>query len=186
MPNVEQARATIGDLSETPGKAELIDGRIVQRMPTGFEPNRVASNVFVSLREYVKRVGGGVAVNDNLAFVVPELSSGRESFSPDAGFYAGPLPVNRMRFIGGAPTFAVEVRSESDYGPAAEAEIAAKRADYFEAGTKTVWDVDVLGKLVHVYRFDRPAAQTTYRGGDVADAEPAVPGWTMAVVEVFA
>ena len=47
-----------------------------------------------------------------------------------------------MRFIEGPPTFAVEVRSENDYGPAAEREMAAKRADYFEAGTLVVWDVD--------------------------------------------
>ena len=47
-----------------------------------------------------------------------------------------------MRFVAGPPTFAVEVRSENDYGPSAEREMAAKRADYFEAGTRVVWDVD--------------------------------------------
>jgi hypothetical protein len=40
-----------------------------------------------------------------------------------------------MRFIEGPPTFAVEVRCENDYGPSADDEYAAKRADYFEAGT---------------------------------------------------
>jgi hypothetical protein len=35
----------------------------------------------------------------------------------------------------------VEVRSEGDYGPRAEQELARKRADYFEAGTRAVWDV---------------------------------------------
>ena len=39
-----------------------------------------------------------------------------------------------MRFIEGPPTLAVEVRSENDYGDAAEREMAAKRADYFAAG----------------------------------------------------
>src|SRR3989442_1741661 len=46
-----------------------------------------------------------------------------------------------MGFIQGPPTFAVEVRSESDYGPAADAQVGAKRADYFLAGTLVVWDV---------------------------------------------
>ena len=58
-----------------------------------------------------------------------------------------------------APVFAVEVRSEGDYGPAAEREMAAKRADYFAAGTKVVWDVDLLSDdVVRVYRADSPEA----------------------------
>jgi Uma2 family endonuclease len=67
--------------------------------------------------------------------VVP---SGRESFSPDASFYDGPMPADEMRFIEGAPTLAVEVRSENAYGDAAEAELADKRADCFQAGTAAV------------------------------------------------
>jgi Uma2 family endonuclease len=91
-----------------------------------------------------------------------------------------------MRFIEGAPTFAAEVRSESDYGPAAEAEMAAKRADYFLAGTLVVWDVDPLEDLIHVYRAEDPSRPTTYRRGEVAEAEPAVPGWRVPVNDVFA
>ena len=39
-----------------------------------------------------------------------------------------------MKFVQGAPVFAAEVRSEGDYGEAAERAMAAKRADYFAAG----------------------------------------------------
>jgi Uma2 family endonuclease len=91
-----------------------------------------------------------------------------------------------MRFIEGLPTFAVEVRSESDYGPAAEAEMAAKRADYFEAGTKAVWDVDPMANLVHVYRPDAANQPVTFGPGQIADSEPAVPGWRLAVDAIFA
>jgi Uma2 family endonuclease len=121
-----------------------------------------------------------------MGFAVPELPSGRESFSPDAAYYLGVLPVNPMRFIDGAPTFAVEVRSENDYGPAAERDMADKRDDYFTAGTLVVWDVDPEAETVAVYRADAPTAPTLFRIGDTADAEPAVPGWRMAVDEVFA
>ena len=55
-----------------------------------------------------------------------------------------------MRFIEGAPTFAVEVRSENDYGPAAEVALAEKREDYFAAGTTVVWDVDPVAGTVAV------------------------------------
>jgi Uma2 family endonuclease len=82
--------------------------------------------------------------------------------------------------------FAVEIRSENDYGPAAEREMAAKRADYFAAGTLVVWDVDLLGdETVRVFRSSDPENPTVYRRGVDAEAEPAVPAWTMPVDELF-
>jgi Uma2 family endonuclease len=160
MTTVGETRASIEDLYHIPQKAELIGGRIVSSMPTGFLPNLVASNIFISLRGYQKQVGGGVACNDNLRFVVPELSSGRESFCPDAAYFRGELPENRMGFVEGAPTLAIEVRCEGDYGPTGEAEMAAKRADYFEAGTLVVWDVDPLAEQIHGYRLSIPTIPT--------------------------
>jgi len=185
MASVGHKRATIDDLSRTEGKAELIGGRIVRLMPTGFLPHQIGLNITLSLKLHEKRIGGGIACGDNLGFVVPMLPSGRESFCPDAAFYSGALPSNRMRFIEGAPTFAVEVRSENDYGPAADADLAAKRADYFAAGTRVVWDVDPKAEQIHVYRADDPSSPTTYTRGETAEAEPAVPGWRIAVDEVF-
>src|SRR5260370_30893602 len=139
MPIVAPPRATLDDLYRTEGKAELIGGRIVHSMPTGFAGSLIAGNVYASLRDYAKKSAKGWAFTDSMGFAVRELSSGRESFSPDAAYYMGPSPSNRMRFVMGAPTLAVEVRSESDYGPAAEQEIAAKRRDYFEAGNLLGW-----------------------------------------------
>src|SRR5262249_17309491 len=119
-------------------------GRIVRFMATGYRPNRVAGRIYRSLDDYADAAGRGVACTDNIGFAIPELPSGRESFAPDASYYDGPLPANLMRFIEGPPTLGVEVRSESDYTPAAEIEMADKRADYFAAGTQVVWDVDPL------------------------------------------
>src|SRR5712691_4345126 len=61
---------------------------------------------------------------------------------PVAALYTGDW--TGMKFFEGAPVFAVEVRSEGDYGPAAEKAMAKKRADYFAAGSLIVWDVDLL------------------------------------------
>jgi Uma2 family endonuclease len=185
MANVGQARETLEDLYRTPGKAELIDGRIVHYMPTGHRPNQVAFAIAISLRGYARQTGRGVACTDNMGFAVPELPSGRESFCPDAAYYTGVLPANSMRFVEGAPALAVEVRSENDYGPAAEADLAAKRDDYFAAGTAVVWDVDPVAECIHVYRSGDPVHPTTYHRGQLAEAEPAAPGWQIAVDEVF-
>ena len=64
--------------------------------------------------------------------------------------------------------------------------MAEKRADYFAAGTKVVWDVDLLGQdVVRVYRSESPDAPAVYRRGETAEAEPAVPGWKFSVDEMF-
>src|SRR4051794_15625652 len=178
-------RATLDDLYRTEGKAELIGGRIVQYMATGIRPSEVASNIFVSLRQYARQTGRGRAFNDNLGYAIPQLLSGRESFSPDASYYDGPFPANRMRFVEGPPTFAVEVRSENDYGPPPEAEIAAKRADYFAPRAQIVWGGDPLAETVTAYSATSPTQLTVYRIGDTANEEPAVPGWRLAVRDLF-
>jgi Uma2 family endonuclease len=183
---VGQTRSTLDDLYNTPEKAELIGGRIVTQMSTGMRPSEVASNIYVSIRVHAKKTKKGRAFNDNLGYAIPELASGRESFCPDASYYDGPLPQNLMRFIEGTPGFAAEVRSENDYGALAELEMEAKRVDYFQAGTKVVWDVDPIAETIAVYRASAPDQPTTFRRGETADAEPAVPGWRISVDEVFA
>jgi hypothetical protein len=46
--------------------------------------------------------------------------------------------------------------------------------------------VDVLREgWIRVYRADDPENPTIYRRGEVAEAEPAVPGWRMPVDELF-
>ena len=179
---VQRTRATIDDLFTVRGKAELVHGEVVEMAPTGGIPGHAAGEVFASLRAYSRRTGTGWAITDNQAFRV-HLPN-RESFSPDAAFWTGPPPT--MKYYDGAPAFAVEVRSEGDYGRQAEEAMAAKRADYFAAGTLVVWDVDLLAPdVVRVYRHDRLAEPTIYRRGEAAEAEPAVPGWRMPVDDLF-
>jgi len=178
-----KVRATVEDLYNVPedGKAELIDGELVRFMPTGGIPSRASSRIWRSLDDYEQAHDRGHAVADNAGFLV-KLPR-RESFSPDAAWWIGDLT---MRFFEGAPAFAAEVRSENDYGEAAEQEMAKKRADYFAAGTLVVWDVDLLSdEVVRVYREADNKPPTIYRRGEIAEAEPAVPGWRMSVDDLF-
>ena len=178
-----KSEATVEDLYLAPGKAEIVNGEIVLMSPTGDMPGSAAGEVFASLREYSRGAGCGRAYTDNVGFVV-NLPH-RRSFSPDASFYIGPR--SRGKFLQGALTFAVEVRSEGDYGREAEKEMAQKRADYFAAGTLVVWDADVLrSEEVRKYTADDPENPVVFRRGDVADAEPALPGWKMSVDGLFA
>ncbi len=175
-------KATIEDLYRVSGKAELVDGGIVQMSPRGSAPGYAAAEIFVSLREYSWRKRMGRAVTDNAAFRVSLPNRG--SFSPDAAFYTGPK--TGMKFFDGAPFFAVEVRSESDYGAIAERRLAKKRADYFAAGTLIVWDVDLLSdEVVRCYASEQPDEPHVLRRGERAGAEPTLPGWSMLVDDLF-
>jgi Uma2 family endonuclease len=176
-----KVEATIEDLYRVKGKAELVNGEIVLMSPTGGFPHYAARQITLSLAAYEKSIGKGYAIGDNTAFIV-NLPH-RKSFSPDAGFYIGDIT---MKFFEGAPVFAVEVRSEGDYGPRAERQMANKRADYFTAGTLVVWDVDLLSdNVVRVYRSTGPEKPAIYHRGETAEAEPAVPGWSMPVGNLF-
>src|SRR5262245_18332722 len=177
-----KARATIDDLCKVEGKAELVHGEIVEMPPAGEDPGAAGFEIAVSLRDHARRTGQGRAFPDGVGFRV-NLPH-REAFSQEAAYHVGPR--TGMLFAAGAPIFAVEVRSENDYGPAAERAMAEKRADYYACGTLVVWDVDLLSQdVIKSYKASNPDHPVIFRRGDIADAEPAVPGWRMAVNDLF-
>lgn len=179
-------RATLADLAKVEGKAELVAGRIVHFMSTGRVPGRIAKRILLSLDGYETRASTGESFGDNVGYALPApLPSGRESFSPDASYYIGTSPYDGEGFIDGPPTFAVEVRSENDYNAATDREYEEKRTDYFAAGTLVVWDVDYRAATVTRYTAADPLTPVVFRRGDAADAEPALPGWQLAVDDVF-
>ncbi|HLG13638.1 MAG TPA: Uma2 family endonuclease [Blastocatellia bacterium] len=177
-----KAGATIEDLYHVRDKAEIVEGEIVLMSPTGFLPGYAGGEIFVGLREHSRKTGKGIATPDNAGFRV-DLPD-RNSFSPDAAWYTG--RATGMKFLEGAPVFAVEVRSEGDYGPVAERDIAAKRNDYFAAGTLCVWDVDLLSPdVIKAYHAGVPNEPIIFRRGEVADAGASVPGWSLPVDSLF-
>lgn len=178
-----KTQATIEDLYGLADdvKAEIVNGEVVLMSPTGDMPGRAGGAIYISLRSFEHQAGGR-AYPDNVGFRVSLPN--RKSFSPDAAFYTG-KPTG-MKFLEGAPVFAAEIRSENDYGAEAEIEMAAKRRDYFAAGTLVVWDVDLLSdEVVKVYQAADAENPKLYRRGEQAEAEPAVPGWKMSVDELF-
>lgn len=163
------------------GKAEIVNGALALGEPAGAMHGRGSFKIAASLIKMEDKLNGR-AYADNVGFIV-DLPN-RKSFSPDAAFHIGKQ--TGMKFPEGAPVFAVEIRSEGDYGNQAEKRMTQKRNDYFAAGTLVVWDVDLLSDdVVKVYRANDPENPTVYRRGEIAEAESAVPGWRMPVDELF-
>lgn len=178
---IAKREATFEDLYHVPddGKYELVDGEIVRMPPTGDDPNYVAGEVYSSLRLYARAMGQGRARTDGVAYKVSVPK--RRTFSPDASFS---LTRSRRRFVDGPPLFAVEVRSEHDYGPTADRAYAEKRREYFDAGTQVVWDIDLDARTVTSYRVGEETP-LVFREGEMAHAEPTLPGWSVAVSDLF-
>ncbi|WP_152050128.1 Uma2 family endonuclease [Tautonia marina] len=177
--------ASIEDLHAIEGRAELIGGRIVHLPMFGVLPARVVGRLALSLDHHAEQTGRGEMLTSTVAYAVPVLRSGRQSFCAAVSFHDGAPPINPMNFIDGPPTFAVEVRTLGEFGPDADRSYAAKRTDYFEAGTLVVWDVDPIDEVIRSYRHDHPEAPIVFTRGQIADAEPAVPGWRLEVDSVF-
>ncbi len=178
-----KTRATIDDLSKVEGKAELVNGEIVCMSPTGGMPEKASVRIARRLLDYEERAGGGYALPNNVAFAV-HLPH-RESFSPDASWYVGPP---RIGAFPRAPQFLPwKSGARTTTAKAAERAMQDKRADYFACGTQVVWEVDLLGKdVIKSYAASDPENPLIFRRGELAEAEPAVPGWHMPVDDLFA
>ena len=74
-------KSLIDELYEVEGKAEIVNGKIVKLMATGWKPNKAAGRIYRSLGSYEDEHGGGVAVTDNAGFVMNQIgrASCRES-----------------------------------------------------------------------------------------------------------
>ena len=184
MSTVERKAATIDDLYEVEGKAELVHGEIVRMSPSGFQHGWISGLIYRSLWKYSEQMKNGIALGDNVGFIcqLPD----RGSFSPDVSYYQAGIPLAKKRFLPEPPLFAVEIRSETDYGPKAEKALAAKRVEYFAAGTKAVWDVDPDGPVfVRLYLAHQPETAIEFHKSDDAHAEPVLPGWRLAVHDMI-
>ena len=84
----------IKELARTPGKAEIVNGKIVRFVATGEDHGTAAFNIALSLKLYQRQTNIGKAFADNVGFIV-DLPN-RKSFSPDAAYFIGEK--SRMKF----------------------------------------------------------------------------------------
>ena len=172
-------------LERSEGKVEIVNHRLVIEITPGRNSAYAALEIAVSMRAHVRarRLPGFASAN---GYDYKVHGGAHQSFRPDASYDVGPS--SGMDLPKRAPRFAAEVRSVSDYGPAAEDMMRRKREDYFDAGTLAVWDVasgndDAVVRLFRDGDAETPAS--VVRHGELAHAEPAVPGWTMPVDDLF-
>lgn len=171
---------------------ELVRGEVRCMTPAGGDHGAVGINLVERLAPYVRARRLGRCFGDGTGFLLPLPSElqrrahdGRPRDtvrSPDAAFVRADR-VPALGFEPGwvrlAPDFAAEVLSPSETA----SDTAEKLADYRAAGTALLWVIDPAKRLVSVYAADAPTRW--FRSGDVVDGGQVLPGFTIAVDDLF-
>ncbi len=179
----EEKLITAEQLYELPDDGhcyELLRGALVSEPVPGRIHGRTVARISYLLSNYVSPNRLGVVYTGDTGFVLarqPDTVRG-----PDVAF----LSAERERetegarpYIPGAPDLAVEVVSPSDR----TREVLGKVSDYLAAGSRVVWVVNPAREEVSVFRS--PFAPRILAGTDLLDGEDVLPGFSIAVGEIF-
>jgi Uma2 family endonuclease len=180
---VEEKLYTADDLWEMSGdgkRRELVRGKLIELMPTGDEHTilsiEVATFFRVFVREhklpgYVTGESGGFKLQEN-----PDTVR-----APDVGYISKERAAQLTgKYFRSAPDLAVEIMSPNDTAD----EIQAKVLEYFENGARLVWVIypKTRSVVVHISADE----SHTYHLNGILDGGDVLPGFTLAVRELFA
>jgi Uma2 family endonuclease len=161
-------------------RAELVRGEVIEMSPASANHGLIAGEIFGRLYAHVTAHNLGRVFAAETGFVLSRNPTTVRA--PDAAFISHARmgdSVPRRGYWPFAPDLAVEVMSPGDSGE----EIAAKIADWFEAGTRLVWVLYPFARTVHVFPTANQSqilsARDTLEGGEL------LPGFECAVEELF-
>ncbi|WP_293336646.1 Uma2 family endonuclease [Microcoleus sp. CAWBG58] len=159
---------------------ELVNGELIDMGNSGAKHGYVCSILMILLGGYVRLQKLGAMFDSSTAF---KMKSGNKR-SPDVSFMAkerlqglDDLPDG---FLEGAPDLAVEILSPSN----TVEEIHNKLVEYFDNGSRLVWVIHPKEQYVLVYRSAQEPDRLL-KSADSLDGEDIVPGFTLAVAELF-
>lgn len=159
---------------------ELVRGELRSMSPASHRHGKVIINITLSLGQHVRDQGLGDVYAAETGF---KLASNPDTVrAPDVAF----VRRDRLAAVGdtegywpGAPDLAVEVISANDLYTEVEMEVI----EFLDAGTGMVLTVNPRKHTVTVYRA--LADITILTEDDTIAGEDIVPGWTLAVRDVF-
>lgn len=150
---------------------ELVRGVLVVREPAGGRHGHVTARLTKRLMDVVEVRGLGSVFAAETGF---QLSADPDTVrAPDVAFVSRErLPDPQVPgYPALAPDLVVEVLSPGDR----PGETLAKVGDWLTAGSRLVWVVDPVRRVVHVYRQD--GSEALIAEGGVLSGEDVVPGF---------
>jgi Uma2 family endonuclease len=158
---------------------ELVNGEILDMGNSGMEHGYVACLLTIVLGGFIRANKLGAICDSSTAFT---LKTGNKR-SPDFSFISKQRLQGLSRpprgFFQGSPDLAVEILSPSN----TVEEIHDKIVEFFDNDTRLVWVIHPDEKYVLVYHSPEPDG--FLRAADLLNGEAVVPGFSMAVSELF-
>jgi Uma2 family endonuclease len=158
---------------------ELVDGVLVEKA-MGWSESLLAGALIEVLRGFVRpRNLGLITAPDGMVRLAADLVR-----IPDVAFISWErlpnrrVPTEPIPHL--APDLAVEILSPGN----TPGEMARKRQEYFRAGVQVVWQIDPRQRTVEV--FTTPNQSTVLSETDILDGGTILPGFTLALSELFA
>lgn len=158
---------------------ELVEGRIVPKVPTGSLHGELEALLTVPLFAWAKASGRGRVLTGEVGIYIRR--------NPDTVRAADVLFISNERFakrgrpgyLDVAPELVVEVLSPDDRW----SEVTAKLDDYFSAGVSAVWVVDPERRRVSAYRS--PSSARSLGVGETLEDPEILPGFSLPLADLF-
>ena len=160
-------------------RTELVRGVMVVREPAGFRHGDVAMAIAARMHMFVSQRDLGRVLAAETGFKLftnpdtvraPDVAFVRHDRIPD------PPPRGFAPF---APDLAVEVLSPDDR----PGEVLEKVADWLNAGTRLIWEINPERRAARAYRADGTVSVLT--DADSLDGEDVLPGFTCTLREIL-
>jgi Uma2 family endonuclease len=179
---------TIDEFEQLPefgeGGYELVDGRLVKKPMPGEEHGRIADDLYFALRLFDKNWLLGRAWREITVKVHADERNGR---TPDLCYVvASRQPPKSQSALEVVPDLVVEVWSPSDVaGEEARNSTQLKMRYWPDNGVRLTWCVDPARREVVVLHSDPSKQDFIQELGDELDGEDVIPGFRLAVDELF-
>jgi Uma2 family endonuclease len=153
---------------------ELVRGELKKMSPAGEEHGFVSLQIGASLNQHVKNHALGRAYSAETGFRIARDPD--TVLAPDVAFVRADRVAPTRKYFEGAPDAAFEVVSPSD----TYADVEEKAAEWLRGGCRAVVVVDPKSRTVRVHR---PGGSADFT--DVLAIEDVIPGWTIALRDIF-
>lgn len=151
-------------------RMELVGGEIVVMSPSGYESDEVAAEIIRLLGNWVRPRRLGRVTASNAGFVLPNANE--DVRAPDASFVRAERSRRTIEdYAQLVPDLMFEVKSKTD----SLSKLRQKIQEFLALGTQ-------VGVLVD----PRSRAMEVLRDGDVLTVPELLPGWELAVAEIWA
>ncbi len=182
-PAIQKHKMTVDEFAQhyLGKRAELINGEVVEYMPTSPLHAKVVSRTTVYLGQYALQHKAGDVLTGEPGYIIregnqesvraPDVAFVRKERVPQEGWSEG--------FCTVIPDLVVEVISPSD----SYRQLRQKVEQWLSAGVQVVWVVDPERRVVEIWRPD--GTLQTLHENDTLTGDPVLSGFQIRVGELF-